>query len=106
MRSNSIARYGAAVLGADCTTQDWGVTYQDLEPHYDRFEYLAGISGKAGNLNGKKIPGGNVFEGPRKRDYPNPPLQTSYSQDLYRDVAAGLGLHPFVVPSAQSVARL
>jgi len=100
MRSNSIARYGAAVLGDDCTTQDWGVTYQDLEPHYDRFEYLAGISGKAGNLNGKKIPGGNVFEGPRKREYPNPPLQTSYSQDLYRDVAAGLGLHPFVVPSA------
>ena len=23
------------------TIQDWGVTYDELEPHYDRFEYLA-----------------------------------------------------------------
>jgi choline dehydrogenase-like flavoprotein len=26
--------------------QDWGVTYDELEPYYDRFEYMAGISGK------------------------------------------------------------
>ena len=35
---------------------------------------LCGISGKAGNFNGQKIAGGNVFEGPRQRDYPNPPM--------------------------------
>ncbi len=57
------------------TVQDWGVTYDELEPHYDKFEYLCGISGKAGNLNGKIQPGGNPFEGPRSRDYPNPPLR-------------------------------
>ena len=34
------------------TIQDWGVTYDDLEPHYDRFEYLCGTSGTAGNLRG------------------------------------------------------
>lgn len=100
LRSNSIARYGAGVLGDDCTTQDWGISYRDLEPYYDRFEYLAGISGKAGNLNGKKIPGGNVFEGPRKRDYPNPPLTTAHNQELFRTAATNLGLHPFVAPSA------
>ncbi len=31
------------------TIQDWGVTYDELEPYYDKFEYLCGISGKAGN---------------------------------------------------------
>ena len=34
-----------------------------------------GISGKAGNLRGKKIDGGNVFEGPRQQEYPTPPLK-------------------------------
>ena len=34
------------------TIQDWGVTYDELEPYYDKFEYLCGISGKAGNLKG------------------------------------------------------
>jgi gluconate 2-dehydrogenase alpha chain len=100
IRSSSIARYGPAIMGEDCTSQDWGITYHDLEPDYDRFEYLAGISGKAGNLNGRKIPGANVFEGPRRRDYPNPPLQPSYSQELFRTAVNGLGLHPFLAPAA------
>ena len=47
----------------DMTIQDWGVTYDELEPHYDKFEYLCGISGKAGNLNGQIQEGGNPFEG-------------------------------------------
>ena len=38
-------RYGANFLPADMTIQDWGVTYDDLEPHYDQFEYLCGTSG-------------------------------------------------------------
>ena len=37
----------------DMTIQDWGVTYDELEPHFDRFEYLCGTSGTAGNLEGK-----------------------------------------------------
>ena len=38
-------RYGAAFLPEDMTIQDWGVTYDELEPHYDAFEYLCGTSG-------------------------------------------------------------
>src|SRR5205823_4338025 len=71
-RSRTLARYGAGQLAEDCTSQDWGVTYDELEPHFDRFEYLYGICGKAGNLKGQIQPGGNPFEGPRSRDYPNP----------------------------------
>ena len=45
---------------------DWPVSYAELEPFYDQAEYELGVSGKAGNLQGKKIEGGNVFEAPRK----------------------------------------
>jgi gluconate 2-dehydrogenase alpha chain len=77
MRSETIARYGEGALPEDSTVQDWPVTYHELEPYYDRFEYLLGVSGKAGNIQGRAQPGGNPFEGPRSRDYPNPPLKRS-----------------------------
>ncbi len=99
-RSHVIERYGAGILDEDLTVQDWGVTYDELEPHFDRFEYLCGIGGVAGNLRGRLRPGGNPFEGPRSRDYPNPPMKTAYAGALFRDAAASLGHHPFPVPSA------
>ncbi len=102
LRTNTIARYGASMLGEDCTSRDWGITSADLEPYYDRFEYLCGVSGKAGNLGGKKSAGGNPFEAPRSREYPNPPLKHSYSQELFRQAAQSLGLHPFVGPAANA----
>ena len=40
------------MLLVDTAIQDWPVSYDDLEPYYDRFEKLCGTSGKAGNLNG------------------------------------------------------
>lgn len=99
-RTRMEERYGKKFLDPDLTIQDWGVTYQDLEPHYDRFEYLCGISGKAGNLNGAKIPGGNVLEAPRSRDYPTPPMKEPYFGALFRKAAEQLGYHPFIMPSA------
>ena len=59
-----------------------------------------GIAGKAGNLQGKKIAGGNVFEEPRAREYPNPPQKEPYGSAMFRKAAAGLGYHPFPQPSA------
>src|SRR6266487_263347 len=99
-RSRTLARYGAGQLAEDCTSQDWGVTYDELEPHFDRFEYLYGICGKAGNLNGQVQPGGNPFEGPRAREYPNPPMKTSHVGAIYGKAAKELGHHPFPAPSA------
>ncbi|MGD1065723.1 MAG: GMC family oxidoreductase [Vulcanimicrobiaceae bacterium] len=101
-RSRSIARYGAGILGEDCTSQDWGITYDQLEPYYDRFEYLAGISGKAGNIKGQIQPGGNPFEGARSREYPSPPQKTSYAMAVFGKAASDLGYHPFPQPSANS----
>src|SRR5215467_7825680 len=64
-RSQTIERYGAAAIPTDSSLADWPLSYAELEPYYDRAEYELGVSGKAGNLQGKKIDGGNVFETPR-----------------------------------------
>ena len=80
-RSHNEQRYGK--LPDDMTVQDWGITYDELEPYYDKFEYLCGICGKAGNLKGQMQPGGNPFEGARTRDYPNPPLDMVYGPTLF-----------------------
>ena len=98
-RSRTLARYGENQIAEDCTSQDWGVTYDELERHFDRFEYLYGISGKAGNLKGKIQPGGNPFEGPRSREYPNPALKVPYSSELFRKAATSMGFKPFPVPT-------
>ena len=82
------------------TVQDWGVTYDELEPYYDKFEYLCGISGKAGNLKGQIQPGGNPFEGARTRDYPNPPLDMVYGPTLFEAAAKETGHKPFPCPAA------
>src|SRR4029079_1214686 len=65
IRSRYEQRYGKKFLPPDLTIQDWPVTYQELEPYYDRFERMAAASGKAGNLRGQKQEGGNVFEAAR-----------------------------------------
>ena len=93
-------RSGYGPLPDDMTVQDWGVTYDELEPFYDKFEYLCGISGKAGNLRGAKQGGGNPFEGARSRDYPNPPLQMAYGPTLFGDAARQTGHSPFPCPAA------
>lgn len=102
VRSHTLERYGRKFISADMTIQDWPVTYQDLEPYYDRFEYLCGISGQAGNVEGKIVPGGNPFEGPRKRGYPLPPLKRSYATVLFDKAANELGLKPFPCPAANT----
>jgi len=99
LKTHLTQRYGAAFLPADMTIQDWGVTYDDLEPHYDAFEYLCGTCGTAGNLNGQIQPGGNPFEGARSRPYPNPAQKQGFGHTLWAKAAAELGYKPFPQPS-------
>ena len=63
-----------------------------------RFDKLCGVSGKAGNLRGQKIEGGNVFEGPRSDEYPNPPMNMTESALMFEKAAKELGYHPFPQP--------
>ena len=95
LQSKTVERYGAAKLPEDHTMQDWPVTYDEIEPFYARSEREVGVCGKAGNLNGKKIEGGNIFEGWRSSEYPMPPTITPYFSELFRGGAKSLGYHPY-----------
>src|SRR6185295_4817142 len=95
-------RYGKGFIPADMTIQDWGVTYAELEPYYDKFERTAAVSGKAGNLRGRIQPGGNPFEAARASEYPLPPLTPILAQVMFGEAAKGAGYHPFPRPSANA----
>jgi gluconate 2-dehydrogenase alpha chain len=100
LHSSTIARYGERKLPEDSSMQDWGVTYDELEPYYARSEREVGVSGKAGNLKGQKIEGGNVFEGWRSTEYPMPPTITPYFSELFRGATKSMGYHPYYNPTA------
>ncbi len=99
-RARTIERYGEGAIPPGSTLADWPLSYEELEPYYDAVEYAIGVSGAAGNLQGTLDPKGNVFEGPRQRGYPMPPVRASGWMDLLSEAAQGLGWHPFAVPSA------
>ena len=84
IRSALAERYGAKSIPDDMTIQDWPVSYDEMEPYYDYFDKICGVSGQAGNVGGKKIDGGNVFEGPRSDHYPNAPIKSSNAGLMYR----------------------
>jgi gluconate 2-dehydrogenase alpha chain len=94
-RSHIVERYGASKIPEGSTIQDWPIDYKDLEPYYDAFEWDIGVSGIPGNINGTILPGGNPFEAPRSRGYPNPPLAVPILAAKLAEASESLGLHPF-----------
>jgi len=98
--SHLVEKYGRERLPEGCAVCDWPITYAELEPDYDRAERMMGISGKAGNLRGNQIEGGNIFEGPRASEYPTPPMKMPHLAALFRGAASSLGYHPFPLPAA------
>jgi len=104
LRSDLTARYGKAAIPPDMSIEDFGVTYDELEPFYDHFEKVCAVSGQAGNLRGRLIDGGNVFEGPRSDEYPNRPLHRTVTGELFDKAARSLGYHPFPAPAANASA--
>lgn len=99
-RSATIARYGEEVIPKNSTLVDWPLTYADLEPFYDQVEYLIGVSGQAGNIEGKLVEGGNPFEAPRSRAFPMPPMRSFGYGELAKAAMLKLGYHPFPQPAA------
>jgi len=103
LRTRLESRYGKAAIPADLPIQDWGVGYAELEAYYDLFERLFGIAGKAGNLRGRIMPGGNPFEGPRSNEFPQPPLEQTEAALIFAETAATkFGYKPFPGASANS----
>jgi gluconate 2-dehydrogenase alpha chain len=98
--SETSQRYGATRIPKSSTVEDWPFGLEELEPYYDKVEYELGVSGQAGNIQGKVDERGNIFEGPRVREYPMPPLRGTEFTELIATTARKLGWHPFPGPAA------
>ena len=93
-------RYGLERLPEDSTVEDWPFGYEELEPYYDKVEYTVGISGQAGNVQGRINEAGNIFEGERAREYPMQALRGSPFTERMSEAARAMGAHPFQGPAA------
>ena len=71
------------------TLDDWPISYQDLEPYYEKAEWEIGVSGDDSK---------NVFRAPRQRPLPMPPLPPNREFEILEPAAERLGLHPFHIP--------
>ena len=70
---------------------DWPVSYDELEPYYEKAERACGIAGNAG---------ANPFGPPRKTGFPNPPHPPRAATLAIERAAKALGYHPFPTPMA------
>ncbi|BCI68575.1 GMC family oxidoreductase [Acetobacter aceti] len=102
LRSNVIARYGQKFIPEGMNLQDYGVTYDELEPFFDKAEKVFGTSGEAYKVNGKVVGNGNVFAPSRSDDFPLPPLKDVYTANLFRKAASDAGYHPYSLPAANA----
>ncbi len=78
--------YGSLAGG---TLEDWPISYDDLEPFYEKAEYEVGVSGDVSN---------DPFKGPRAKPLPMPPLPPTREYEILKPAAQRLGLHPFDLP--------
>ena len=100
--SKTVERYGKSRLPENHAFQDWGITYDELEPYYTRAEQTLTISGKVGNLRGQKIEGGNIFSGWYSSEYPNPPLKSGHYPTMFAETVKSMGYHPYPDPAAMN----
>ena len=103
--SETTRRHGASRIPAGSTVEDWPFGLDELEPYYDRVEYAIGVSGQAGNISGTVDDRGNIFEGPRARAYPMPPLRDTGFTEMMTSGGRRLGWHPFPGPAAINSVR-
>ncbi len=98
--SETTERYGVSRIPKGTTVEDWPLDYLELEPFYERVEIEVGVSGKAGNVKGKIDKQGNIFEGPRAKEYPMAPLRSTDYFDKLTASARKLKRNPYPGPAA------
>lgn len=78
------------------TLEDWPITYEDLEPCYEKAEWEIGVAGDDAQ---------NPFAPPRKKPQPMPPFAYNKEANLLKNAMEGLGLHPFPIPMLRNSVR-
>jgi choline dehydrogenase-like flavoprotein len=71
------------------TLEDWPISYDELEPFYEKAEWEIGVSG-ADSLN--------PFAPPRRRPHPMPPHPYYTPAQRLEPAARRIGYHPFPIP--------
>lgn len=82
-------KYGSNKLSKDYLLQDWGLTYDELEPYFYTFEQTIGLSGEDKNPFLK-----------RKDPFPTPPMKRTPILKKFETATSNLGYTPFMLPSA------
>jgi choline dehydrogenase-like flavoprotein len=75
------------------TIEDWPISYEDLEPFYEKAEWEIGVAGDDSK---------NPFAPPRKKPQPMPPFIHNKAATLLNEAALRLGLHPFSIPALRN----
>jgi choline dehydrogenase-like flavoprotein len=78
------------------TLEDWPISYEDLEPCYEKAEWELGVAGDDSR---------NPFAPPRKRPQPMPPFPYNKEGRLVEAAARRLGWHPFPIPMLRNSVR-
>lgn len=86
--SKTVERYGKDKIPKGMLLKNWGITYDELEPYYDKFEKMAGISGEESPIGPE-----------RSDDYPTPPLKESPAESMFKKATKDLGYHPYRSPA-------
>lgn len=102
LRSHYKERYGKDFIPVGMTIQDYGVSYQELEPYFDFAEKVFCTSGEAYTVNGNVVGNGNPFAPDRSNLFPLPALEDVYSAQLFRKAATEVGMHPYSLPAANA----
>lgn len=71
------------------TLEDWPISYEDLEPSYEKAEWEIGVSGDDSQ---------NPFAPPRATPHPMPPFPYNKEAKIMDAAAKRLGWHPFPIP--------
>ena len=71
------------------TLVDWPISYDELEPCYEKAEWEIGVAGDER---------GNPFSPPRKKPHPMPAFPYNLEGRLIEQAAKKLGWHPFPIP--------
>jgi len=91
LKSHYTEKYGAQIIPNGMTIQDFGVSYEELEPYFDFAEKVFGTSGSAWSVKGQVVGnqriegsfGGNFFSPDRSSEFPLAAQKNTVSAQLW-----------------------
>ncbi|MUT67798.1 GMC family oxidoreductase [Paenibacillus sp. NEAU-GSW1] len=89
--SKTVERYGKKKIPEGMILQDWGITYDELDPYFTQFEQMAGISGEQETVE---------FIGKMSKPFPTAPMKKTPAIKLFEEASKSLGYKPYMIASA------